>query len=79
MQVAVELPNDWVVFEGEGQLRRDIQLSYAIWLYQAGRVTISKAAELAGLDIYDFMSVCKEHRIPVIDMESAELLQEVEA
>lgn len=37
-----------------------------------------KAAELAGFDLYDFMILCKTHCIPVIDMSSEELLEELD-
>ncbi|MFZ4525580.1 MAG: UPF0175 family protein [Chlorobium sp.] len=47
------------------------------WLYQQRRVTLGKAAELAGCDIYDVMSICKTNRQPVIDMTRDELLEEL--
>nr|VFJ68151.1 MAG: Predicted antitoxin, contains HTH domain [Candidatus Kentron sp. DK] len=78
MQIAIDLPNDFVAFQGEHDIRRDIRLSYALWLFQAERVTISKAAELAGMDIYDFMATCKASRIPVIDVDRSTLLAEME-
>lgn len=38
------------------------------------KVTITKAAELAGMDIYDFMEACKQNQVPVIDISKEELL-----
>jgi predicted HTH domain antitoxin len=38
------------------------------------KVTITKAAELAGMDIYDFMAACKQNQVPVIDISKEELL-----
>ncbi len=78
MQIAIELPNDFVAFQAPQQVQRDIQLSYALWLFQNERVTIAKAAELAGLDIYDFMAACKENQVPVINITREELLEELE-
>jgi predicted HTH domain antitoxin len=78
MQIAIELPNDFVAFQSRQQVQRDIRLSYALWLFQNERVTIAKAAELAGLDIYDFMVACKENRVPVINITREELLEELE-
>ena len=37
----------------------------------------TKAAELAGLDLYGFMLVCKDNRIPVIDVSRTDLLEEL--
>lgn len=77
MQIAVELPNDFVAFQQQHQVERDIRLSYALWLFRGAKVTIGRAAELAGLDIYDFMSACKENQISVVDMSRQELLAEL--
>ena len=51
-----------------------MRLSYALWLFKNARVTLTKAAELAGLDIYDFMSACKQNEVAVIDISKEELL-----
>ena len=77
MQIAIELPNDFVAFQAEPVIRKEIATSYALWLYQQERVTLAKAAELAGVDLYDFMQVCKNNRIPVIDISGNELLEEL--
>ena len=78
MQIAIELPNDFVTLQAKQQVQREIRLSYALWLYKAGRVTIVKASELAGMDLYDFMKACKENQVPVIDLTRDELLEELE-
>ncbi len=78
MQIAVELPNDFVAFQSDHEIQRDIRLSYALWLFKSAKVTIGKAAELAGLDIYDFMSACKENQVPVIDMGKQALIDELQ-
>lgn len=70
MQIAIDLPNDFVIFQGEQTVQRDIRLTYALWLFKAELVTIAKAAQIAGLDIFDFMAACKNNRIPVIAIES---------
>lgn len=77
MQIAIELPNDFVAFQAEPTIRKEITTSYAMWLYQQERVTLARAAELAGLDLYDFMQTCKDNRIPVIDLSRTDLLEEL--
>jgi len=78
MQIAIELPNDFVTLQAKQQVQHEICLSYALWLYKAGRITIAKAAELAGIDLYDFMNACKENQVPVIDITRDELIEEIE-
>jgi len=77
MQIAFELPNDFVALQSVAQVRQEVQFSYAVWLYQHGRVTLARAAELAGLNLYDFMGLCKSNRVAVIDMNRDELLEEL--
>jgi predicted HTH domain antitoxin len=77
MQIAIDLPNDFVAFQAVPDIRQVVRNSYALWLYQRERVTRVKAAELAGVNLYDFMSICKANRIPVIDITRARLLKEL--
>ena len=77
MQVSIDLPNDLVAFQGAANVREEVRASYALWLYRHGRVTIAKAAEVAGLSLYDFMVLCKSNQVPVIDMSREELEAEL--
>ncbi len=77
MKFAIELPNSFVDFQAHTQIEHDMRLAYALWLFKGAKVTISKAAELAGLNIYDFIKACKENQVAVIDISKDELLQEL--
>lgn len=78
MQIAIDLPNDVVAFQTAADLRQEVRASYALWLYQRERVTLAKAAEVAGVSLYDFMSLCKANQIPVIDLSREDLMAELE-
>ena len=78
MQIAIDLPNDVVAFQSAADLRQEVRASYALWLYQRERVTLAKAAEVAGVCLYDFMSLCKANQIPVIDLSREDLVAELE-
>lgn len=77
MQIAINLPNDFVNFQTAADIEKDMRLSYSLWLFKNARVTLAKAAELAGLDIYDFMAACKQNEVAVIDIGKEELLEEL--
>lgn len=77
MQIAIELPNDLVAFQTAADIRQELRTSYALWLYQRGRVTLAKAAEVAGVSLYDFMGLCKSNQVPVLDITREELLEEL--
>ncbi len=78
MQVVINLPNDFVEMQTVGVIEREMRVSYALALFKTARVTLSKAADLAGMNVYEFMKVCKENQIPVIDVAKEELLRELE-
>jgi predicted HTH domain antitoxin len=59
------------------EIEHDVRLSYALWLFKNAKVTISKAAELAELNIYEFISACKKNDVAVIDMSKEELLEDL--
>ncbi len=77
MQITIDLPNDFVAFQAIPEIQQEIRTSYALCLYQKERVTLVKAAELAGISLYDFMSTCKANRVPVIGITREELLEEL--
>ena len=76
MQIAVNLPNAFVAFQSVAEIEKDIRISYSLWLFKNARAPLAKAAELANLDIYDFMSVCKQNDVAVIEISKEELLEE---
>ena len=77
MQVAIDLPSDFTQLRGYGQIVEELRLSYALRLFKTSEVSLSKAAEVAGMDLYDFMSACKQEKIPVIDISKEELEAEL--
>ncbi|TAN51908.1 MAG: UPF0175 family protein [Methylococcaceae bacterium] len=77
MQIAIELPNDFVVLQSIKDIEHDMRLSYSLWLFKNAKITLSKAAELAAMDVYTFISECKKNEVPVIDITRAELLEEL--
>jgi len=77
MEIAIDLPNDFVAFQAVPEIRQEVRNSYALWLYQKERVTLVKAAELAGVSLYDFMNICKANQVPVISITREELLEEL--
>jgi predicted HTH domain antitoxin len=77
MQIAVNLPNDFVAFQSVAEIEKDMRISYALWLFKNARVTLVKAAELAEMDIYDFISTCKQNGVAVIDISKEDLLEEL--
>ncbi|MBK5965315.1 hypothetical protein CCR95_14780 [Thiocystis minor] len=79
MQIAINLPNDFVEMQTASVIEREMRASYALALFKAGRITLSKGAQLADLTVHDFMKSCKDSQIPVIDMTREELMEDLES
>lgn len=77
MEITLNLPNNFTAFQSMVEIEHDVRLSYALWLFKNAKVTISKAAELANLTIYDFMRACKKNDVSVIDMSKEDLLDDL--
>ena len=77
MQIAIDLPNDFVGMQSEQTIAKEMRLAYALTLFKAHRVSLAKAAELANLDVYAFIAACKTEQITVIDSSHDELLDEM--
>jgi predicted HTH domain antitoxin len=77
MDITLNLPNNFTAFQSMSDIEQDIRLSYSLWLFKNAKVSISKAAELANLTIYELMNACKKNDVPVIDMSKGELLDDL--
>ena len=64
MQIAIELPNDFVAFQAVSDIRQEVRTSYALWLYQRERVTLVKAAEVAGAACTTSWAFAKATKFP---------------
>ncbi len=73
MQIAIDLPNDFITFQSATDIQQEVQ-SVAV---SKQRVTLAKAAELAKINLYDFMTLCKTNNIPIINITRDELLEEL--
>jgi len=54
------------------------RLEHALNLYRAGRITKERAAEMAGVTLYEFLELVQERGIPA-PLSVAEALEEVKA
>lgn len=77
MHLELDMPSDCLTTDNIALISHEVKLSYAFWLFKQARITIGKAAKLADLNIYDFMSACKIHQVSVIDTTEQELRQEL--
>ena len=79
-QVQLTLPEGFeqAVSLTPAELESQIRLMAAFKMFELGKLSSGKAAELAGVSRVEFMELCGRYRVPVIQYEPGELERELE-
>lgn len=79
VQVSVELPEE--VFSAirstPEHFVKEMRLAAAVKWYEIGKVSQSKAAEIAGISRYEFLSALNEFGISPFQVTEEELIEEI--
>ncbi len=83
MEVTISIPKKQFMADSPERAAAKIKLYAALGLYQAGELSIGAACELAGLDRYAFLELCKREGITLrtqtpneLDVEFHQLISE---
>lgn len=78
--ITIELPSDILLTlnENEKELKQDIKISLALWLYKLEKLTIGKAAQIAGLSRLEFDSVLVKNGINVSNLTDEDVLDDIQ-
>jgi predicted HTH domain antitoxin len=63
MQISFSLPESQFIAETPEEATKKIRLYAALGLYQSGELSIGAASELAGVDRYEFLDICKREGV----------------
>ena len=79
-KLTVEYPDDLelAVQATREELEAQIRLMAALKMFELGKLSSGKAAELAGLSRADFLAMCGRYRVPVSNYTADELERELE-
>ena len=75
MQISFSLPESQFVAETPEAVTQKIRMYAALGLYQAGELSIGAASELADVDRYEFLELCKREGVTL----HTQTLDELEA
>lgn len=67
MQLTLEIPDQYLQGHNQNQTAQQIKLYAALLMFQSGQLSRGAACELAGVNIYDFFTACKQHNISVVN------------
>jgi predicted HTH domain antitoxin len=79
MGITLEVPDQYLVNEGPGELAHRIKLYAALLMFQTHELSAGAAAQLAEVDRYTFAAECHKHGIPLINYPAEDLGAELAA
>ncbi len=73
VEVKIRIPSELAELARPRSVEEELRLLIALELYREGRVSLGKAAELAGLSIREFLYELRSRRVPLnYDLEELE-------
>lgn len=77
-EITIELPSDiyLTLNETENELKENIKISLAIRLYKLKKLTLGKAAQIAGLTRYEFENILVENDVPISNLTAEDVLED---
>lgn len=78
--ITIDFPSDILVAlnESEDELQKEIKISLAIRLFTQQKLTIGKAAQIAGLSRFQFETILSENEIPISLLTIDDVMNDVE-
>ena len=78
--ITVDFPSDILLTlnANEDELKQDIKLSLAIRLYRLQKLTIGKAAQIAGLSRFDFETVLSDNGVSISNLTIDDVKNDIE-
>ncbi len=76
--ITIDLPSDILLSlnETEAELKKNIKVSLAIQLYQKEKLSIGKAAQVAGLSKFNFETLLSENNIPISNLDFIDIVND---
>ena len=77
-QITIDFPLDILLTlnKNENELRQDIKFALAIRLYRLQKLTIGKAAQIAGLSQLDFETMLSENEVPISNLTIEDVMND---
>ena len=77
--ITIDFPADiyLALNTNESELKQNIKISLAVQLYQSQKITIGKAAQLAGLSRLEFENLLSSNKIPISNLTLDDLEKDI--
>lgn len=80
-ELTIQYPDDLLMASGKPRrvVANELRMLLAVKLFELGQLSLGKAAELAGIGKVHFLDELGRMRIPVINLDDAEIQEELRA
>lgn len=80
LTITLDFPSDifLTLNENEDELKQDIKLTLAIRHYKLQKLTIGKAAQIAGLSRFDFETVLSDNGVTISNLTIDDVLGDIQ-
>ncbi len=78
--ISVDFPSDILLTlnENENELKQDIKLSFAIRLYKLQKLSLGKAAQIAGMSHFNFESFLSDNEVPISSLSLDDVIKDAQ-
>ena len=78
-KIVLEIPDEVLISmkETSNEFARHLCMAAAVKLYQMGKLSSGRAAQLAGIPRVAFLHSLSEYGVPIIDLTHDELIQDL--
>ncbi|MCF8372202.1 MAG: UPF0175 family protein [Bacteroidales bacterium] len=78
--ISIDFPSDifLALNENENEIKHQIRVALAIRLYRLEKLTIGKAAQIAGLSRFQFETTLSENEIPISNLTIEDVISDIE-
>ena len=77
VQITINVPEDVISSHESSNFAQQVQLAAAIYWYAHGDMSMGKAAQLAGMNRSEFLTVLAEEKVDVFQVDFNDLEQEL--
>ena len=79
-KILLEIPDEVLISlkETPSEFSRDLLMLAAVKLYQMGKLSSGRAAQLAGIPRVSFLQSLSRYHVPIFDLTAEELKQDFE-
>ena len=78
--ISIDFPSDifLALNETESEIKQQIKILMAVRLYKLEKLTIGKAAQIAGLSRLQFETILSENEVPISNLTIDDVISDIE-